>query len=798
MKSSAYILSLALLVSLLVAPKNAVASAQVVTPEAATETTRFFVDLDDEVIFLSPKGDRYVTATITGDVKRDGNWLTIMSGGLGLIDKAQPEVVARVFGRSLGDKNNYLKSFLTADGRLNWIDNDRVGFFWEDEEGLVQFFAVNVVTSKVKQLTKHPTSLYQRALGIGPDGALIYAAKAESGARRAQDEEDFRKKEYDGFVVEQDDFPSLMNNSPDRLDIEDGSAGYKFFYQSRPGRKPAEIKIGNRESTPDMPGLLTISQNGGLAILDDFPIEISPLWAAYTHEYFGRVAREAISGSSNIEIRNLRQLLVVDLSDYSVRPLWNALTQDYPPHVEWSPDGKQVLAAPTFLPPESEDEIGMAGLAIAVVDVASGDYQRIPYDDLQRRDLIGLRWKSESWIEVETKNGVFTYRKSGEEWAPARTEIAPKQAIQISVRSDLNTPPVLVAVDPENGRKYKLFDPNPELKSKFKLGHVEKVSWKARDGRVRDGELYYPADFKSGARYPFVLQTHGGSKRFSLYGYPETIGLGTGSGVFIAQLLAGRNIGVLQISNATGSVTQRESAKAAMNGYDGAVAFLVDKGIADPKRIGIQGFSRTGWSVQHSLVHSDFVYAAAIAADNVEGGYVENSLAWPGYMEAESGGDPSTPDGLKAWLENAVQFNPGRIHTPLLKVSQGPGGIKRIYGAWELFARLRRLNRPVELYFMPDQEAHGGHMVQNPRQVAALQNRALDWWMFWLKGEEDLSPEKVDQYARWRNMRTQQEKVLREPRPPLLKWTAEPIPGTAQPSVLDESSENIERPDTVQ
>ena len=776
--SAAHVHLSAILISLLIAPAGASASEGALTPEAAIETSRFFANHEGEAVFLSPKSDHYAVATITGDVKRDGNWFTIMSGGLESIDKAQPKVVARVFGHSLGDENNGFKSFLTVYGRLKWIDNDRVGFYGEDDEGSVQFYTADVVTGKVKQLSDHPTSVHLRALGIGPDDALFYAAKADS---RAQDEEEFRKDEYEGLVVEQDDVFALIDKVPAGSGILDRLFGHKYFYQSRPGEKPVEIKIANRETTPQIPGMVTISPNGELAILDDYPIEVSPLWTTYSHEFYARVAKDALSGlTDKYEVRALKQLVVVDLSDFSVRPLWNALTQAYPPHVEWSPDGKRIVVGPTFLPPESKDEAGMAGQAIAVVDVASGEYQRIPYGDLKRRDLIRLLWKSDSWIEIHAKKGVSTYKKRGGGWVAAPTEFASEEIVQVRVRVDLNTPPVLVAVDIESEREQVLFDPNPGLASTFKLGQVEKVGWKARDGRLWEGELFYPADYEPGTHYPFLIQSGHGSSVFSLYG-PDDVGLGTGSGVFIAQLLAGRNIGVLQIQKARGSITQRENAKIYMNGFDGAVEFLVDKGIADPKRVGIQGFSRYGWLVQHSLVHSDFVYAAAIAADNVEAGYVENTLFQPGAMEEENGGDPSTPDGLKAWLENAVQFNAGRIHTPLLKVNQGPGGIKRSYGTWELYTRLRRLNRPVELYFMPDQEAHGGHQPQNPRQVAAVQNRALDWWLFWLKGEEDLSPEKADQYASWRRMRTQKENVLKAPRPPLLRWTAEPIPGTGEP-----------------
>lgn len=784
----------ALLISLLVAPAGAFASTRVVTPETAIETTRFFADHEGEEVFISPNGDRYAVATLSGDVKRDGNWFKIMSGELQSLNKAKPRVIAKMFGRSLGDENNMSKTFLTIYGKLVWIDNDRIGFYWEDEKGLIQFYTANVITGEVKQLSDHPTSIRLEALGTGPGDAIFYAAKADT---RAQDEKEFRKNEYEGLVAEQDDVFALIDKMPAGRGILDRLFGHKYFYQSRPGKEPVEVKIGNRETTPQLPGTVEISPKGDFAILDDYPLEISPLWTTYTHEQYARMVSDALSGlTTKYEVRALKQLIVVDLSDFSTRPLWNALTQAYPPHVEWSPDGKQVLVGPTFLPPDSKDEAGMAGKAIAVVDVASGKYQRIPHGDFKRRDLLMFRWKSGSWIEVHTKQDVSTYRKRNKEWVSAPTETASEQPIKVRVKSDLNTPPVLVAVDSESGREKILFDPNPELTSTFKLGRAEKVSWNARDGRLWEGVLYYPADFKPGNSYPFVIQSVDAANTFSLYGYPESVGLGTGSGVFIAQLLAGRNIGVLQIQKTKVYVPQGEDSKIYMNGYDGAVAFLIEKGIADPARIGVQGFSRYGWLVQHSLVHSDFIYAAAITADNVEAGYVENSLFQPGSMEEENGGDPSTPDGLKAWLENAAPFNANRIYTPLLKVNQGPGDIKRSYGPWELYTRLRRLNRPVELYFMPDQEAHGGHQPQNPRQVAAIQNRALDWWLFWLKGEEDPSSQKADQYDRWRTMRTQQEKVLKRPRPPLLKWSAKPISGTAQPPVSEESGATAESLET--
>ena len=67
-------------------------------------------------------------------------------------------------------------------------------------------------------------------------------------------------------------------------------------------------------------------------------------------------------------------------------------------------------------------------------------------------------------------------------------------------------------------------------------------------------------------------------------------------------------------------------------------------------------------------------------------------------------------------------------------------------------ARNRSLRKPVEYYFIPDVD-HGSHGLQNPRQLRALQGRALDWWRFWLKDERDPDPAKRAQYEAWDALR---------------------------------------------
>ncbi len=48
----------------------------------------------------------------------------------------------------------------------------------------------------------------------------------------------------------------------------------------------------------------------------------------------------------------------------------------------------------------------------------------------------------------------------------------------------------------------------------------------------------------------------------------------------------------------------------------------------------------------------------------------------------------------------------------------------------------------------------GTHVMTNPTQRLASETSNVDWFRFWLKGEEDPDPAKAEQYKRWRGLRT--------------------------------------------
>jgi dienelactone hydrolase len=244
------------------------------------------------------------------------------------------------------------------------------------------------------------------------------------------------------------------------------------------------------------------------------------------------------------------------------------------------------------------------------------------------------------------------------------------------------------------------------------------------------------------------------SSEFTLYGLgnlgPPLIACYPG------QVMAGRDVAVLHLNvhmgRKMGTVEEAETRK---NGLTAAAEFLIQRGLVEPTKVGLAGFSRNGWYTEYSLTHGGFPYAAAIAADNWDPSYTSTMLFGDFESAAAVNGAPPFGEGLHRWLEKAPAFNAERIATPLMKIEQSTGGLFGVLTHWELVARMRFLGKPLEFYVMPDVPEHGSHNTQNPGQIMAVQQRAVDWFDFWLNGREDPDERKAEQYAGWRRLRIQ-------------------------------------------
>ena len=196
-----------------------------------------------------------------------------------------------------------------------------------------------------------------------------------------------------------------------------------------------------------------------------------------------------------------------------------------------------------------------------------------------------------------------------------------------------------------------------------------------------------------------------------------------------------------------------------MNSYEGLIDYLDGRHLIDRQHVALMAWSRTGYGVRYALTFAEYPIATASIVDALEGSYfqylVELSLdddkhEAENFYEALNGGNP-LHGALSKWEKNATGFNLDKVHAPVRIVAFGPNSI--LDNNWEWFAGMRHLQKPVEMIWL----RNALHMPVRPSERLTAQQGNVDWFCFWLKNEEDPDPAKAEQYARWRELRKQQE-----------------------------------------
>jgi dipeptidyl aminopeptidase/acylaminoacyl peptidase len=308
------------------------------------------------------------------------------------------------------------------------------------------------------------------------------------------------------------------------------------------------------------------------------------------------------------------------------------------------------------------------------------------------------------------------------------------------------------------------------------IGRTEPFTWKTSNGYEVTGRLLLPPGYIQGDKYPLVIQTKTDDGWFVC---------DSGSNhdpSFAPQPIANANILYLIRSYPEHWSEHDEVAhypkdypgqvgEAAFQTdiWDSAVDALDKRGMIDRDRVGIIGFSRSGWYTEFGIAHGRTHYRAATAADNVKYSLGEywmsrdtDSMKTYDLMY----GGPPYGTSLKNWMDYSISFNLEKIHTPLLIEVMGYGTPfddwlrppENLATNFEIVSGLMRLKAPVELYYYPNEE----HQPEHPQARLATLQRNLDWYRFWLQDYERSHPDDPDQYVRWRSLRALQ---LERPEP---------------------------------
>jgi len=399
----------------------------------------------------------------------------------------------------------------------------------------------------------------------------------------------------------------------------------------------------------------------------------------------------------------------------------------------WSPDGTQLA----FLEGAEAKFNAYIMDSLAVLDVKSGKVRALT-DRLDRAVLSPA-------FAADGRSLEFAVEDDGNQY-PARVTLAtgaierrggPMVVHELAAAAGHTA--VLVSSDRspvevyalEDGRLRPLSAHNQALFGQLELGSVEDIAFRSRDGTAVHGQLVKPPDYVSGRRYATILWIHGGPNgqddhSLELEGYGPPLE---------RQLFATHGYVVLAINyrGSTGRGAKFARSILADWGHKevedllAAVDFAVGKGIADPARLGVGGWSYGGLLTDY-LIASDTRFKAAIS-----GAGSGNQLSTYGADEytveynAELGPPWRNP---ALWLKVSYPFfHADRIHTPTLFLGGDEDFNVPIGGGEQMYQALRTLGVAAQLIVYPGEY----HVLTRPSFLVDRSRRYLDWMQKYLQ-----------------------------------------------------------------
>lgn len=692
---------------------------------------------------FSPDGKRFVVVVRRGNLDQNTMEYSMLLWATDRLFNASAPRTIITFASS---------SYREGIRDVRWLDdNDTLLFLGEHPGETTQLYSVRCSTGTPDQLTHGPHNVV--GYGSSADGRRIVLG-IQNPTRNLSDESVRRN----GLTVSAEPLKDLASGHLDEccqeiFVMERGDANLRpVRAQGKVWQDPLALFV-----SPD--GRYLVVRTG----VEDPPDE----WKGYEDSYLRSLFKDNWTHSSIAAFARYRMIdpgftryELVDLETGVSQILLDSPVGFMGADVGWASDSRSVILTDVFLPLKVRNsaELDARKTHVFTVEVAvpGREIFTIAENDLALVgwDLSNRYLKFRPSRKASDRFDVDYYEKKNHKWERLQ---APRESIEdylpdITVDQDLNKPPRIIARDLKSGRKEMILDLNPQF-VELALGKVEDVKWVGGAGHEVHGGLYLPPDYLPGRRYPLVVQTHG----FDPHGFWID---GSFTTAFAAQALAGKGIIVLQVPDGHDGLSTPEEAPLMVKTFERAIDYLDSRGLIDPALVGIIGFSRTCLYVKYMLTHSKYRLGAATVADGWDSGYFQYMVYALDFQEPLGDDDSSKlngaapfGEGLLVWLNRSPGFLLDKVHTPIRVEAHGALDGAGVLGEWEWFAGLRRLGKPVEFLYLPE----GAHVLDRPLERMASQQGDVDWFCFWLKGEEDHDPAKGEQYKRWRELRKLQQ-----------------------------------------
>ena len=409
--------------------------------------------------------------------------------------------------------------------------------------------------------------------------------------------------------------------------------------------------------------------------------------------------------------------------------------------VKCSPDGKWMACTTQDLPPKRA-----SSSRIVLYPVKRGEPVELHRTHDEQARPIGWTKDSKHVIVSESyrvDSQVYALPVTGEPPVNVAASTTRKKGYSMNdegmlsyCREDFQTPNTIYMTHPLVDDKEKLVL-ETEMPEEWHTNHIpeaEVIQWKSKDGTDVEGIVYYPLNYEAGKKYPLILEVHGGPT--GVYGRTYTA---TTSNHGNNPLLTQEGFMILR-TNPRGSSGYGKDFRFAnyadwgggdyediMSGVD----LLIERGMVDPERMGVLGWSYGGYMTSWIITQTDRFKAAVVGAGVTNlhsfNGVTDVPTLIADYFHGDSW------EQRDSYMARSAMFHIENAKTPTL-IQHGENDVRvPISQGKELYCALKKKGVPTHLVVYPRQ----GHGVQEPRLQIDLRTRPVEWFKKYVLGVED-------------------------------------------------------------
>jgi len=455
-------------------------------------------------------------------------------------------------------------------------------------------------------------------------------------------------------------------------------------------------------------------------------------------------------------------IYVVDVAGGASRPLVQLDGWDQKP--TWSPDGRFIAFGT-----QRGKADWMYTESPAVIDAdGRGPIRFIGdrIDQIAGASMTSLHWTSDGRaLNLITRNGMsrHLFRVVVADGAVERLSDRDDRLYEdISYSQDgrlmaftvqgVGVPPD-VYVSPTDGFKPKrLTHLNPSWDT-LTVPIVESVHWRSTDGKWEiPALLIKPSTYSAGKRYPMLTAILGGpsgvlQETSPVWNYP-LLTLAEQGYVILMPNSRGRPGNGMAFTHAI-----RDERSYLANPFTDVMAgvdAMIARGVADPEKLGVLGFSYGGQTTAYAITHADRFLAAIYgegAPDQLGVLAKYPTKRWLSLDRDMAGiRSPFERDDIQNMFDQSAIYQLDRVRTPVLIES----GEK---SAWktdrQLYRGLLHFGVPAEFWVYP----RSGHGWDEPKLMQDAYRRHIAWFDYWLLDRPYPDTEKQHRYDEWKAQR---------------------------------------------